>query len=326
LTALSPNKNPLASTSSGRSTSSAPSVAAVVLNWNGREPVLRTIAALYKSDYPFEEILLVDNGSTDGSVEAVRAAFPAVVVLVQPCNLGPGQGRNVGIRRAVASGVDYIFNVDNDIEIFPDTVTILIEAAKGHPDVGVVGPMINFRSQPDVIHNVGGRVRFRQNLVEPIGWLEHDHGQFSQPLYVDVVGSAAMLTRREVFQQIGFFDADYIGYGLEDTDFCVKARRSGWTVMCDPRAKVRHDFQFNHKYTYRRKYLEARNAIIFLRKYGRWMDWGKYLIFAIGGLPYAFVREACHGNAGGVLGKARGLFDALMGSDGRAIEVFRSSK
>jgi hypothetical protein len=80
-----------------------------------------------------------------------------------------------------------------------------------------------------------------------------------------------------------------------------------------------------HKYNYRRKYLESRNAVLFLRKYGRSIDWAKYLFFAIGGLPYAFIREALRGNLGGVYGKAQGLFDALMRRDDRAIRVFRSA-
>ena len=303
-----------------------PSVTAVVLNWNGREPLLRTFAALYRSRYPFEELLLVDNGSSDGSVEAVQAAFPEVTVLAQEHNLGPGTGRNVGIRRAMASRADYIFNVDNDIEVFPETVRTLIETADQRPDIGVVGPMMYFRDRMNVIQNVGGQVRFRQNVVYPIGWLEPDHGQFNEPLKVDMVGSAAMLTRREVFEQVGYFDEGYIGYGLEDTDFCTKVRRSGWKVICNPQAKVRHDFRFNHKYTYRRKYLEARNAVFYLRKYGSRSDWAKFIFFSLGGLPYAFVREVLHGNVGGVIGKAQGLFDALVRREGRAVEVFRSQE
>jgi GT2 family glycosyltransferase len=302
----------------------APSVTAVVINWNGREPLLRTIAALYQSQYAFTEILLVDNGSVDGSVQAVKASFPSVVVLAQEHNLGPGQGRNVGIRRAMALCADYIFNLDNDIEIFPETVGTLIETAEQDPDVGVVGAMMYFRDRPNVIQNVGGQVRFRQNVVYSIGWLEPDHGQFNRPFQVDMVGSAAMLTRRKVFEQVGYFDDGYIGYGLEDTDFCTKVRLSGWKVVCNPWAKVRHDFRFNHKYTYRRKYLEARNAVFYLHKYGRSIDWAKFLFFSVGGLPYAFLRELLHGNVGGVVGKAQGLFDAMIGRNGRAIEVFRS--
>jgi len=303
---------------------SAPSVAAVVLNWNGREPLLRTIGALYESARPFEHVFLVDNGSSDGSVEAVRSSFSAVVSLVQAQNLGPGQGRNVGIERALASGVDYVFSVDNDIEVYPDTLGRLLETARQRPDAGVIGPMMYFRDRPGVIQNVGGQVRFRQNLVSPIGWLQHDEGQFSVAFDVDMVGSAAMLTPRWVFERVGAFDSGYIGYGLEDTDFCTKVRRAGWKIVCDPAAKVRHDFRFNHKYTYRRKYLEARNALFYLRKYGRLVDWAKYLFFSIGGLPYAFIREAFRGNLDGVRGKAEALVDALVRRDERAIEVFRA--
>lgn len=300
------------------------SVTAVVLNWNGREPLLQTLAALYRSDYAFNEILLVDNGSTDGSVKAVCTAFPAVEILAQNHNLGASEGRNVGIRRAVSAGADYVFNIDNDIEVYPDTVGELVRVAEERPDVGIVGTMMYFKDDPTLIQNVGARICFRQSVHLAVGWRQRDRGQFIEPIEVDMVGSGAMLTRRQVFEQAGYFDASYLGSGLDDTDFCMKARRSGWKIVCNPRAKILHDFHFNHKYTYRRKYLESHNAVVFLHKYGSASNWAKYLFFAIGGLPYAFVREAFRGNLGGVSGKARGIFDTLAGRHEKAMQVFRS--
>jgi GT2 family glycosyltransferase len=300
------------------------SVTAVVLNWNGREPLLHTIAALCHSAYAFKEILLVDNGSTDGSVEAVRTAFPTVTILAQQRNLGASEGRNVGIRRAVAAGVDYVFNIDNDIEVYPETVGELVRVAEKRPDVGIVGTMMYFKHDPTLIQNVGARICFRQSVHLAVGWRQRDRGQFVEPIEVDMVGSGAMLTRRQVFEEAGYFDANYLGSGLDDTDFCMKVRRGGWKVVCNPQAKILHDFHFNHKYTYRRKYLESHNAVLFLRKYGRATDWAKYLFFAVGGLPYAFVREAVRGNLEGVSGKAQGIFDSLARREDKAMQVFLS--
>jgi GT2 family glycosyltransferase len=300
-------------------------VTAVVLNWNGREPVLRTIAALYRSDYALQDVLMVDNGSTDGSVAAVRSTFPTVEILAQERNLGASEGRNVGIRRAMATGVDFIVNIDNDIEVRPDTVSELVRVAQERPDVGIVGTMMYFKDDPSRIQNVGARICFRQNVHVPIGWRQRDQGQFVRPIEVDMVGSGAMLTRRAVFEQVGYFDAGYLGCQLDDTDFCMKVRRAGWKIVCQPRAKIVHDFHFNHKYTYRRKYLESHNAVLFLRKYGHASQWATYLFFAIAGLPYAFLRQACRGNVGGVIGKAQGLFDALARREERARQVFLSA-
>jgi GT2 family glycosyltransferase len=298
-----------------------PTVSAVVLNWNGRKTVLQTIAALFRSDYPFEEIILVDNASTDGSVDAVREAFPRVIVLPQRHNLGLSEGRNVGIRRAVTSGVNYIFTVDNDIDIYPNTIGELVRVGEERPDVGIIGVIMYFKDDPTLIQNVGAHIRFRQNINLPIGWLHRDRGQFTQPIEVDMVGGGAMLTRREVFDQVGYFDAGYLGYGLEDTDFCMRVRLAGWLVVCNPRAKILHDFHINHHYTYHRKYCESRNAVLFLRKYGRPTDWAKFLFFALISLPYVFVREAFRHNIGGALGKAQGLFDALAGRENKAVRV-----
>jgi GT2 family glycosyltransferase len=319
------NYNTTAAHMSGeRSTDTPSSVAAVVLNWNGGERLLKTLSALYTSEHPLSEIILVDNGSIDGSVEAVQKQFPLVKILPQKTNLGASEGRNVGIRHALASGVKYVFNIDNDIEVHPKTIGELIRIAEQRSDVGIVGTMMYFKHDPTLIQNVGAQIAFRQNVHLPIGWLQRDRGQFIEPIEVDMVGSGAMLTRSEVFQQAGYFDAGYLGCQLDDTDFCMKVRRAGWKILCNPRAKIAHDFYFNHRYSYRRKYLESHNAVLFLRKYGRSTDWAKYLFFALGGLPYAFGREMFQGNLGGVLGKAQGLFDALLKREQRAMQVFLS--
>ena len=250
--------------------------------------------------------------------------FPDVTILAQPRNLGVSGGRNVGLRQAVACGVDYIFHIDNDVEVQPDTIAQLVELAEQRPDVGVVGTMMYFKNDPTLIQNYGGYICYRQHILLPLGWMVRDVGQFDSPIEIDMVAGGAMLTRRQVFERVGYFDDSYIGYGLEDTDFCVRVRRAGWRLFCNPRAKTFHAFHATHRYNYRRKYLESRNAILFLRRYGRLADWMKYLFFAVAGLPYAFVREAVRGNLGGVRGKAEGLIDALIGRDGRAVEVFRT--
>jgi GT2 family glycosyltransferase len=301
------------------------SVAAVVLNWNGCERVLEAISALYKSEFPLAQIFMVDNGSTDGSVETVQKNFPLVTILSQRSNLGVSEGRNVGIRQAIASGVDYIFHIDNDIEVTPETIGELVRLAEKRPDVGIVGTIMYFKSDPTLIQNIGGRICYRQHVLLPVAWMERDRGQYTSPVEVEMVAGGAMLTRCEVFRQVGYFDGGYLGYGLEDTDFCVRVRHAGWKLLCNPRAKAFHNFHVTHKYNYRRKYLESRNAVLFLRKYGRLIDWAKYLFFALAGLPYAFIREASRGNLGGVYGKAQGLFDALIRRDERAMRVFLSS-
>jgi GT2 family glycosyltransferase len=302
----------------------APTVTAVVLNWNGRECLLNTLGALSASDYPLQEVVLVDNGSTDGSISAVQTHFPAVTILAQNTNLGASEGRNVGIRHALASGVDYVFNIDNDIDVRSDTIRELVHVAEERRDVGIVGTMMYFKDDPSRIQNVGARIQFRQNIHVPIGWLQHDKGQFRDSMEVDMVGSGAMLTRATVLAEVGLFDAGYLGCQLDDTDFCMKVRRAGWKIVCNPRAQILHDFHFNHRYTYRRKYLESHNAVLFLRKYGRSSDWLSYLFFAIVGLPYALVRQGFRGNVGGVLGKAQGLLDALLRREQRAVRVFQS--
>jgi hypothetical protein len=235
------------------------------LNWNGRKVLLNTLRALEASRYPLCEIILVDNGSTDGSVEAVRSEFPNVTIIAERENHGASEGRNIGIRRALEQNPDYVFNIDNDIDVFPATISELVAAAAARPDAGVVGTMMYFKDKPDLIQNVGAAIRFKQNIHAPIGWRETDRGQYQDILDVDMVGSGAMLTRSDDFRTVGMFDGGYLGCQLDDTDFCMKVRAAGYRVYCNPRAKILHDFDYQHKYTFRRKYLEAHNAVLFVK-------------------------------------------------------------
>jgi GT2 family glycosyltransferase len=294
----------------------------VILTWNGRELLRPCLESVVASEYPLRRIIVADNGSTDGSVEMLQQEFPTVSVVCNGRNLGAPTGRNAGIEEALREEPHYIYTLDNDLTIHARAIGELVELLEQHPEIGCAGSIIYDADRRDTILAAGHYVDWTQNLVTPRGVGKVDRGQLEAIAEVDAVGTGAMLTRAAVFEQLGLLDGGYIGYGYEDTDFGMRVRRAGYKVVCYTPSKVWHrPFSSIGAYSFKKKYLESRNAIRFLRSYGTRTSWLKFAVYAIGGLGYATVREGRRGNIGGVVGKARGLWDGLRGREDLAYRL-----
>ena len=182
--------------------------------------------------------------------------------------------------------------------------------------MGVAGAGIYYADRPDVIFSAGHWINWTQNLVGTRGANKRDTGQYAPLADVDYVGTGAMLTRRQVYEEVGLLDDGFIGYGYEDTDFGIRVNKAGYRVVCYLPARVWHQPHTNiGRYSFRKKYLEGRNAIRFMNMYGSPSRWMKFVFYASLGLLYASIREGLRGNMGGVIGKARGLYDGLRGRE-----------
>ncbi|MGP8012425.1 MAG: glycosyltransferase family 2 protein, partial [Halobacteriota archaeon] len=138
-----------------------PKVAIVVLNWNGKRDTVECLASLNEIDYSNYEILLVDNGSTDGSQKYFRAQYPEIELIENEMNLGFAEGNNVGIRHAMNGRADYVLLLNNDTFVHPKFLSELVRVAEGGSRIGFVGPKIYYqewRGQRDVIAFAGGCV------------------------------------------------------------------------------------------------------------------------------------------------------------------------
>jgi GT2 family glycosyltransferase len=300
------------------------SLSVVILNYNGIHHLKECIESVRTSTYPLESIIVVDNGSTDGSQEMVRANFHDVILLENLRNLGIPEGKNEGIKAAINRNVKYIYTLDNDLIIEPNTISTLVSLMEANEDIGCAGSIIYYYDKRDLIFNAGSYINWTQNLVKTRGLNEKDVGQLAECAAVDYVGAGAMLTRRYIFEHIGLLDPIFIGYGCEDSDFGMRVNRSGFKVVCFTRSRVWHKpFSTIGGYSYKKKYLESRNAIYFLKRYGNWNNWAKFILFAVCGLCFALVREGLRGNLMGVVGKARGLYDGLRGREALARELLR---
>ncbi|HKP19057.1 MAG TPA: glycosyltransferase family 2 protein [Gaiellaceae bacterium] len=215
-------------------------VAVVVLSWNGREDTLQCLESLRNVDYRPLTPIVVDNGSTDGTSEAVRAAFPEVDIVRTEENLGFAEGNNVGMRRALELGADYVLVLNNDVEVDPGFVAPLVEEARGRPEAGALCSKILYMEPDDLIWFAGATFDPRSGYNgRQIGYRERDDGRFEDVTETDRACGAAMLVSREVLEQVGLFDAELFFYS-EDVDWSLRARDVGYRHYVVPASKLWH--------------------------------------------------------------------------------------
>jgi GT2 family glycosyltransferase len=180
-------------------TSLHPFVAAIVLCHNGVDLTLECLESLYRQDYPLLEVIVVDNDSQDGTVEAVRAKFPQAQIISTHANLGYASGNNLGIQAAMEQGMDLCFLVNNDTRLFPSCVSNLVDVFENNPAAGVVGPMVHTWDGFGVISSAGGMVDWRYAMAINVGAGEIDHAQYAaRP--VDFINGCAIMVTREAIQ------------------------------------------------------------------------------------------------------------------------------
>ncbi|WP_276957944.1 glycosyltransferase family 2 protein [Allomeiothermus silvanus] len=202
----------------------------IVLNWNGWRDTLACLAALEALNYPNYEVVVVDNGSTDGSAEEIRKAKPQVNLLETRQNLGFAGGNNIGIRYALEQGAEYIWLLNNDTVVDPDALTAMVELAEKDCRIGVVGSVLYYMEQPTKVQAWGGG---RVNLLT--GRSRHLLAP-GEPHYIT---GASMLLRREALEQVGLLDEGFFMY-WEDADLSFRLRQKGWMVAVAPESKVLH--------------------------------------------------------------------------------------
>jgi GT2 family glycosyltransferase len=219
--------------------SDLPPVTAVVLNWNRPEDTLACLRSLAEADYPALDLIVVDNGSTDDSVAAVRKAFPGVTLLVNERNLGYAAGNNIGIAQALQGNAAAVLVINNDATVEPEAVRELVRAAQDHPEAGALVPKILYASDPGRIWAAGARwVRFPPR-VKLVGLNTPDSPRFDRPRELAYATGCAWLLTRPALEALGGFDPAYFMY-QEDYDFCYRLGAAGYALRYVPAARVRH--------------------------------------------------------------------------------------
>lgn len=252
---------------------SSPFVMVLVLNWNRCEDTLRCLESLHRLTYPRFRVLLVDNGSSDGTLAAVAARFPEVECIANPHNLGFAAGCNVGLRYALAQGADFVFIANNDTVVAPDLLDEVVAAAMP-ADVGMVAPLVYYEADPERIWSAGaGRnpltLEMSGNLRGQI-----DKGNWPDVLEREYVVGCGLLLKRKLLERVGLFDPRFFMY-YEDLDLCLRARAAGFRILLAPRAHMWHRVALSSggPDTPAERYWAARSSVQFFRKHVHGLRW-----------------------------------------------------
>lgn len=247
-----------------------PLVYGITLNWNRRNDTLKCLESLMKLDFPNLRLLVVDNGSSDGSPEMIQERFPSVKQILNPNNLGFAGGFNRGLQFALEDGAEYLLIVNNDTFVAHDMLDVLIQASL--PDtVGVVAPLILYADAPNQIWSAGaGRNRWTLELTENHGRNQH----FAEITEREFLSGCGMLIKRAVFESVGLFDERFFMY-YEDSDFALRVRQAGFRMLLVPQARMWHAVSQSSKGSDspNERYWMGRSSALFFRKHIHGWRW-----------------------------------------------------
>jgi GT2 family glycosyltransferase len=251
--------------------SKGPRVFAILLNYQNPADTVRCLASLRRCVTRDLHPVIVDNGSRDGDVDRLAAAVgPAVPILANEVNVGYAAGNNIGIRYALERDADYVWILNPDTEVEPDTLQAMMTTMSLRPDAGFVGSLNVFGdSDPPVVQFAGGCIDWEAGAVtESIDRGKPVSSRPRRDAYeVDYVAGTSMLARRRVFDEIGLLPEHYFLY-FEETDFQVTAAKQGWKSVLNPLARVWH-YQGSaaHLPAPYYTYYYIRGRILFARKF-----------------------------------------------------------
>ena len=289
----------------------APRVAALVVSYNGGEVLLESLESLSALDYPSFDLVVLDNASTDGTAAAVGERFPEVEVVSVEVNQGSSGGYSLAMDWALRRPYDYLLLLNNDIEVRPDLLTRLVEAAEAYPGAGVVGPKCYFYGRRDHLWSAGGDLRFRESVTAERGYKELDRGQYETTEEVGYINGCAMLVRRTAALEVGLFDPHYFMF-VDDADYCRRLKDRGWSCLYAARAVLYHRVAYTGGgYAPARNRRLGRATAIFVRRYARPLQWLIFLAATATAFPLAWLRELPRRNQAAATAKIRGVLEGL---------------
>lgn len=300
-------------------TTARPTVAVVMLSFNQCATTLRALESIGPSGLADVEVLVWDNGSHDGTAEAIRARSPHVYVHHSPDNLGVAGGRNAGARLAIERfRPDFLCFLDNDLVLTPGYLDALLGVLLADPGVGQVQSKLRYLDRPEVLNDGGGcDISWWRGRTQPVGFGEVDKGQYDA-VTACVSCGGAMMVRTSLFEALGGFDLAFNPFGPEDLDFSLRLQRTGHQALYVPAAMAYH--AESHSFAprgYDEGYarVKAQHWIRFLRRHG---SPAQQLAFFTVGMPLLvaklLLREGRRGNFGAIIGSARGLLASLRRS------------
>lgn len=245
-------------------------VAVIILNWNGEAMLRRFLPSIVKHTPEWmADVVVADNGSTDGSLKLLREQFPSVIVVELGKNFGFAEGYNRAIK---AVDNPYVVLLNSDVAVSDDWLSSMFNYMNEHPECGACQPKIRSLKNPDMFEYAGACGGFLDKNGFPycrgrvFDTVEEDLGQYDDVMPVFWASGAALMVRRDVYLQLGGLDAEFFAH-MEEIDLCWRIKLAGYEVMAIPGGKVYHMGGGTLSSSDSRKtYLNYRNNLLLLHK------------------------------------------------------------
>lgn len=212
-----------------------PLVSIIIVNWNGKKHLQYCLPSLIKINYPNYEVILVDNGSVNGSVELVEDNYKKITIIENKTNLGFAEGNNKGIRRAKG---EYILFLNNDTKVKPDFLTKLVKDLEGNPEIAAAQSKILLMDNPKLLDSIGSFLTWTGFLTH-FGFREKNKKGLNKKMEIFSAMGVCLLFRKDVLKEVGFFDKDFFAY-FEETDLCWRTWLAGYKIIYAPQSVIYH--------------------------------------------------------------------------------------
>lgn len=257
-------------------------VAVIIVNWNRRKLLLEAVNSCMSSTWKDLIVIVVDNGSHDGSNEFVTDAFPAVKWIQNSQNEGFAKGSNQGLERAIEEGTDYVLFLNNDATLASDAIGLMAVFLDDHKKVGAVAPYIFYHYKRELIWFGGGIVSFWRGRIAHRNirrsYINEKHKQTKS----DYLTGCALMARTTILEEIGGFD-ETMGMYSEDVDLSLKIKRKKMQLWVLPQAKAYHRVSVSTggELSPFKAFHRGRSNTVLIK---RWAKWWEYPTLVLGGL------------------------------------------
>lgn len=251
----------------------------LILNWNGWQDTIECLESIYQNNYPNFNVIVVDNGSTDNSINKIKdfckgkisvtstffntdptnkpinflevrpdidnyqkqkTSNKGLILIKNPKNSGFAEGNNIGINYALKQiHSDYIMLLNNDTVVAKDFLVELIEVTEKNKKIGIAGPMIYYYNDPNRIWFAKGKISWKFSRGLNAGYNEIDHGQYNEVSKMEYASGCGFLIKREVIEKIGLIDPNFFMY-FEEIDWTIRAFKQGYLSYFVSDAKIWH--------------------------------------------------------------------------------------
>jgi GT2 family glycosyltransferase len=209
----------------------------VIPCFNGWRYTKSCLISIYKSNYNNFKIIIVNDGSTDMTVEHLKSDFPEILVINGDGNLWWTKSMNIGIRKALDLGYEQILILNNDVIISENCITALIECSFKFPN-SIIGSFVYESYDHNKIWSAGGKIKWPWPGEYQIGIGEIDNQQYDVEREVDWLPGMGTLISGKIIKELNYFDSKYMPQYLSDADFCLRAKKAGFNVLVTSNSKI----------------------------------------------------------------------------------------